>query len=175
MKIFKALLTIMLVFTLPACSSDPKPQSDFMSIVDSHRDKFVEMDRGGNFIDKDAQLDQIMINRNERINQFIQKNAVQNWNGTVDRITMNNTDQAVSLKVKIGYETFFLSGEVPLTDPIVSQIKSLKEGDDIKFSGKFRDSGEPERKETLFSEYSFTRAGSMEEPEIFFTFTSITK
>jgi hypothetical protein len=148
----------------------PQDQKQFIEIVEHFQSAYTQGDSG---IAKDARLQ-----RAKAICAAIRTPGVQNWTGTVFKVSSNRQGKGaleVTLSTHISVSTWNDSvadiGDNTLIDPkspLLDQVVLLKKDQQVLFSGSFI----PDPVD-CFREISMTLSESMNEPEFLFRFSDI--
>lgn len=106
--------------------------------------------------------------------------AVKDWSGTLETLTTNSDGMGV-VKIKIGDDAYVstmnnafsdISANTMIDpdDALFKKLASLKEGDRVRFSGRFLAISNPV---DCYWEISLTLAGSISSPDFVFRFSSV--
>lgn len=156
----RALLLATALFALPNFSYADM-QQDFTDIAVKYKNEMTRTTPKN-----DIQTRILLKKRAKDFNALNFDGNVQNWKGTINRISTFGDDVyfyiGLAPKVKLIFHT-------EIDDPIVENIAEMKQGENVIFSGQL----EPEPDDKGFYEMSMTTKGSLEEPEFRFTLTDI--
>lgn len=149
-------------------------EESLISIVDTGRQEYAD---GQNDFQKGASRPR----RANRICNLMQPPVANNWVGTVEELSSNSSGYGV-LKIRISPHITIgtsnnsfsdsLSSQRTLispSDPVFTQVSSLRIGQAVIFSGRFSTS-----QDDCLDESSITQSGSMEDPDFEMHFTSVT-
>jgi hypothetical protein len=154
-----------------AAGDIPQDQKQFIEIVERFHGAYTQADN-------DKAKDATRLQRAKAICAAIRTPLVQNWTGTVFKVSSNREDKGVleltlSTHVRITTWNDALAdvGDHTLIDPkspLYDQTVLLKKNQEVLFSGSFI----PDPTD-CFRETSITLSGSMDEPEFLFRFSDI--
>jgi hypothetical protein len=151
----------------------PSEESDLLSVLSVFRSRYEDAPN-------EFQKSTIRKERARELARIVPDHSAVDWIGTVSRLqTTSEGDGVLILKaygntwITIGTWNNSLSDLrsgtlIPASSPLYEQAANLFVGQIVKFSGRFGSSGLD-----FLQESSLTEAGSMNEPEFIFTFTSV--
>lgn len=183
------LFAIFPLLLLSACSNESSKtvsgskenttQVEFCKVVSDYRDAYFSEKKKNFYIDQKAELENIYAKRKESLKSVLKDGNVENWEGTISDILVSEHKGAF-LEVKLSCGASLEAQDnliIGIDSPLYQDLRHYSENSKIKFSGHFLvpPTKESEGKypyESYYGEKSFTRDGSMEEPEFLFKFTA---
>ena len=189
MSKFKIFLIFPLLFLLSACSNNNSntkikskenmTQVEFCKIISDYRNAYFSEKINDFYIDQKTELEKIYSKREESLKSVLKNGYVENWEATISEILVSE-NRGAFLEVKLSCGASIEEKDnlnIAIDSPIYQSLRYYSENSKIKFSGHFLVPTDKSIEgkypyETYYGEKSFTREGSIKEPEFLFKFTS---
>lgn len=152
------LSTLLITFLMPICAY-ADVQKDFTDIAVKYKNEMVSPKN-------DIQMRLLLKKRTKDFNALNFDGNIQNWKGTISRISTFGDDIYFRIELAPKVELVF---HTDMDDPIVEKIVEMKQGQQVVFSGQL----EPEPDDKGFHEMSLTTKGGLEKPEFKLILTDI--
>lgn len=179
------LITVFFILAISACSDEApvnllnSSQVEFCKVISHFRDAYASEEKKDFYIDQEITLQNIYDQRIEYLKSVLKGGAVENWEGTISNIVVLKGKGAF-LEVELSCEAYLepQDGLIIGIDTLLYQdLRRYSENSKIMFSGHFIT---PLNQESLgkyphqnyYGEKSFSKTGSMREPEFLFKFTA---
>ena len=156
-------------------SDKPDIQTQFENVIATYKDQYKQAET-------DLQKGYSRIQRKQAIQALNMRGKAKEWVGVIKKIGANNEGKAyvsVALNRDLQLQTWnnavsdtFDNTLIPPDSPLYNTLLSMKQGQEVKFSGHFLTS--PYENEDYYKESSLSMAGAMLSPEFLFQFDEIT-
>ena len=156
-------------------SNRPDIQTKFEDIIATYKGHYRQAET-------DLQKGYSRTERKKAIQALNMRGQAKNWVGVVKKIGANNEGKAyvsIALNRDLQVKTWnnavsdsFDNTLIPPNSPLYNTLLSMKQGQEVKFSGHFLTS--PYKDEDYYEESSLSMAGAMLSPEFLFQFDEIT-
>lgn len=188
MNKLKILFVSLCFVVISACSDDSttsapvakqySQQDEFCKVVSDYRDLYLSEKKKDFYIDQKAALEAIFLERTQKFKSILNSGAVQNWNGTINKILVSEGKGAF-LEVKLSCGAYLEPQDnliISMESALYQKLRKYSENSKIVFSGNFiippnADAQGKYPHEIYYGEKSFTAEGSIKEPEFLFKFT----
>jgi hypothetical protein len=149
-------------------------QEKFCEIIKYYKDQYSAVGSKDHYIDQERDLQAVLDERTELLKTVLGNGAVSRWNVSVESISADSDDRTV--RVKFGTCGVILEPEhgtrISSGTTLYESLRRVHEKSNVELSGTFiQDDGSHQGQFTYrghFAESSFTRAGSMRDPEYLF-------
>jgi hypothetical protein len=152
-------------------------QELFCKIINDSRKLYIHEKNNDFYIDKEKSLNDIFYNRTQSLKQLLGYGQVYNWNGKIKNILVSNGKGAF-IEIELPCKVRLVTQDnliIPIDSHLYEKLRKYSENSHIEFSGSFLTEPSSNKNneypyKSFYGETSFTKIGSMEEPEFLFKY-----
>lgn len=154
-------------------------QEMFCAIITDSKKLYISEKEKYFYLDQESEIQKIYSQRTLQLKTLLGNGSVSGWNGKIGGMTVSK-GKGVYLKINLSCKVTLEPNDsliIPINSELYQKLRKFSKKSSITFSGNFipppnsdKDGKYPH--EPFYGEMSFTKNGSMKEPEFLFKFTA---